>query len=182
LTLKLANTADKNDADEGSVLLMNKGPTLGKLPPKYSFVLNPYPDERLSRCPFCGQKTGQRKLPLFIHVDPMYPIVLNYTCRYCQDCNLLIAHKHEIEHLLTEMFKHYDRNALGNDYLSSGTVDKKVWREGLNQPKAIDDMLQHTSDFATYYQELRVRQSGWYREGEEAPVREPPPSQEWIRR
>lgn len=160
---------------------MNKGPTLGKLPPKYNFVLNPYPDERLSSCPFCGQRTGQRKLPLLIHVDPMYPIALNYTCRYCKDCDLLIAHKHEIEHLLTEMFKRYDPDVIGNDYLIFGTIKKKTWREGLTEPKAIEDMLQHTSDFAIYYQELRMRQTGWYREGQEPPVRQPQPSQEWIK-
>jgi hypothetical protein len=73
----------------------------GELPRKHNFVLNPYPDERVSRCPYCEQKTGQRKVPLFIHIDPHYPIALNYTCRYCKSCDLLIAHKHEIEHLLT---------------------------------------------------------------------------------
>lgn len=69
-------------------------------PPQYNFVLNPYPDERLSRCPFCSNKTGQRKRPLVIHIDPMHLIALNYTCRYCEQCDLLVAHKHEIEHLL----------------------------------------------------------------------------------
>jgi len=40
----------------------------------------------------------------------------------------------------------------------------------------------YPNDFATYYQELRMRQTGWYREGEKPPVRKPPPSQEWIKR
>jgi hypothetical protein len=153
---------------------------LGKLPPKYNFVLNPYPDERLSRCPFCEQKTAQRKVPLLIHIDPMYPIALNYTCRYCPNCDLLIAHKHEIEHLLTEMFKHYDPGAIGNDYLIYGTLEKKTWREGLTQPQPIENTLAQASDFVTYYEELRMRCAGWYLEGHEPPVREPPPPQEWI--
>ena len=80
------------------------------------------------------------------------------------------------------MFKRYDRNVIGNDYLIFGTVDKTIWREGLTQPKAIDDTLQHASDFATHYQELQMQQPGWYREGEEPPVRKPPPSQEWVKR
>jgi hypothetical protein len=29
------------------------------------------------------KKTRQRKLPLFIHIDPKQPLLLNKTCRYC---------------------------------------------------------------------------------------------------
>jgi hypothetical protein len=28
---------------------------LGGLPPKYSFMVNSYPEERVSRCPLCPQ-------------------------------------------------------------------------------------------------------------------------------
>ena len=87
----------------------------GGLKPKYNFILNPYPDQRLSRCPFCEKKTGQRKIPLLIHTDPLQLIALNYTCRYCHDCDLLIAHKHEIEHLLTNLFLQFDPEVIGND-------------------------------------------------------------------
>ena len=130
---------------------------LGGLPPRYSFMLNPYPDQRLSRCPLCEQKNRQRKMPLLIHIDPLHLIALNYTCRYCQDCDLLIAHKHEIEHLLTELFRQYDPGVIGNNYLIIGTVEKSIWREGLEQPKAIAEMLPHASDFATYYKELLIK-------------------------
>lgn len=156
-------------------------PSLDDRPRQYNFVLNPYPDERLSRCPHCGQKTGQRKLPLFIHIDPHYPIALNYTCRYCRQCNLLIAHKHEIEHLLAQMFSQYNPDIIGNEYLIMGTVEKKAWREGLTHPKAPVEMLAHTALFKAYYQELRHTQPGWYPSGQEPPVQEPLPSQEWVK-
>lgn len=68
---------------------------------RYNFTLNPYPDSRCSTCPTCGKPMGQRKVPLFIHIEPHYPIILGYTGRYCAACNLLIAHKHEIEANLT---------------------------------------------------------------------------------
>jgi hypothetical protein len=158
-----------------------KKPRFGELPPRYNFILNPYPDERLSRCPFCDGKTGQRKRPLLIHVEPLHLIALNYTCRYCQDCDLLIAHKHEIEHLLYNVFSQNEPGAIGNDYLILGTVERKAWREGMKQPKAVAEMLAHASDFETYYQELRMTQPGWYGPEQEPPVMEPPPSQEWIR-
>ena len=98
----------------------------GELPTKYNFVFNPYPDDRLSRCPFCESKTGQRKRPLVIHIDPHQLISLNYTCRYCRDCDLLIAHKHEIEHLLTGIFMQLNPAAIGNNYLVIGTMEKKL--------------------------------------------------------
>ena len=157
--------------------------SIDKLPKKYNFILNPYPDVRLSRCPFCERKTGQRKLPLFIHIDPHYPLALNYTCRYCRHCDLLIAHKHEIEHLLTEMFIQANPAVIGNEYLVMGTVDKKAWREGLTQPKpAAEVMAGYMSIFKTYYQELRSTQPGWYPEDVEPPVMPPPPSTEWVKR
>ena len=58
-------------------------PRLGKQPPRYRFFLNPYQDARFSKCPQCENKTGQRKLPLFIHIDPKQPLLLNKTCRSC---------------------------------------------------------------------------------------------------
>ena len=133
---------------------------LGGLPPRYSFMLNPYPDQRVWRCPLCKRKTGQHKVPLLIHVDPLHLIALNYTCRYCRACDLLIAQKHEIEHLLTGLFLRSDPAVIGNAYLILGTVEKRIWREGVTQPKSIAEMLPHASDFARYYHELRLTRRG----------------------
>jgi hypothetical protein len=73
---------------------MNASP-IGKLPPRYTFILNPYTDARFTRCPNCGQRTKVRKLPLFIHVEPLNPIVLGKTCRYCPQGNrILITGQH----------------------------------------------------------------------------------------
>ena len=159
----------------------SKKAQFGGLPPRYGFMINPYPGERLSRCPFCEQKSRQRKLPLLIHVDPHHFIALNYTCRYCPACDLLVAHKHEIEHLLTALFRKYDPGVIGNDYLILGIVKKSVWREGLEHPQAVAEMLPHLSDFAKYYTELRQTQPGWYRADQEPPIMEPPPPQEWVK-
>ncbi len=156
---------------------------LSNMPCKYNFALNPYPDHRVSKCPFCERKTGQRKLPLFIHIEPHFPVALNYTCRYCRHCDLLIAHKHEIEHLLTGLFSQANPAVIGNDYLIGGTVEKKAWREGVKQPKDAGEMLfEHTSVFKTCYQDIRLTQPGWYPEGVEPPLMTPPPSTEWIKR
>lgn len=152
-----------------------------ELPAKHKFVLNPYPYERLSRCPYCEAKTGQRKRPLLIHVDPGGLIALNYTCRYCQKCDLLIAHKHEIEHHLFVTFSQIDPQMIGNPYLIMGTVEKKVWRKGLTEPRTPRELIERLSKFEACHGELRHRQGGWYPAGKERPIVNPPPSKEWIK-
>ena len=158
-----------------------KKPKFGELSPLYKFTLNPYPDQRFSRCPFCEHKTGQRKAPLFIHIAPKYPIALNYTCRYCKQCDSLIAHKHEIEHLLTTMFKQLEPDVIGNEYLIIGAVEKKAWRENMQHQKKTTEMLSHIHDFKTIHAEILMTQSGWYGSDQKPKVRKPPQSSEWIK-
>ncbi len=134
---------------------------LGKLPPQYTFILNPYAEYRFTRCPICNQKSKLRKLPLFIHVDPKQPVVLNKTCRYCPDCDLLIAHQDEIESALGQLFDRYDPSAIGNDYLVLGTVERQAWRESMQQPKGIPEMLEHLHDFKEV-RSIEVQPAGWY--------------------
>lgn len=126
------------------------GSQFGNLPPQYKFILNPYPDVRFSTCPGCGRKTKQRKLPLVIHVNPHHLLALNKTCRYCPDCDLLIAHQDEIEELLTAMFMQYEPAVIGNDYLVIGTMERRAWREGVNQPQSVADQRKFMRDFKEY--------------------------------
>ncbi|ACB54487.1 hypothetical protein cce_5141 [Crocosphaera subtropica ATCC 51142] len=160
---------------------MKKKSQFGSLSPQFGFMLNPYPDQRISRCPLCEKKTRQRKKPLLIHVDLNQLVALNYTCRYCLDCDLLIGHKHEIEHLLTEWFRQDAPEIIGNNYLILGTVDKKRWREGLEKSLPIDKIREYVSDFESYYEELRFTRPGYYLPDQEPPIMEPPLSQEWIK-
>ncbi len=158
-----------------------KSHRFGALSPQYRFMLNPYPDIRVSRCPLCGDKTGQRKVPLLIHVDPAQLIALNFTCRYCRKDDLLIAHKDETEHILAEQFLQRDPSVVGNPYIILGTMEKKAWRGGLHRPIPISELRAHTHDFKAYLGELRVSWPGWYPKGVEPAVREPPASDEWVK-
>ena len=132
---------------------------IGELPPQYIFVLNPYPHERFSRCPNCRQPTRLRKLPLFIHVDPMQPIVLNKTCRYCPACDLLIAHRDELEEILSRMFGE-EVGDPGRQFLVLGTVERRAWREGVKRPIDLSDMLGHMRDFREV-RAVHVEPGGW---------------------
>ena len=138
-------------------------PRLGKLPPMYNFILNPHAETRLSHCPGCEKRMRQRKLPLFIHVDPVRPVVINYTCRYCPDCDLLIAHRDEIEHLLAGLFAEHDPDIMGNDYLVMGTVERAAWRESMRRPMSIPEILEHMHDFKKVLK-LEYQPGGWYRD------------------
>ena len=155
--------------------------SFGYLPPKYNFSLNPYPGSRFSKCPDCQNKTGQRKLPLLIHIDPKNLIALNYTNRYCDHCEMLIGHKNEIEHLLTDLFRQINPEYIGNKYFILGTVEEKAWRENIKDPKPFDELLHHIHDFKSY-QDIRMTVGGWFQMGQTPPVMEPPSSTEWVKK
>ncbi len=116
--------------------MSRKPPQLGNLPALYNFFLNPYSDARFTYCPQCEGKTGQKKVPLVIHADPHYPINLNYTCRYCAKCDLLIAHQDEIESFLVQIFAKLAPDSIGHDYLVIGTTQRDYWKDGVDNPRA----------------------------------------------
>lgn len=126
----------------------NESRRLGKQPPRYHFFLNPYSDVRFTSCPQCGGKTRLRKLPLVIHIDPMQLVALNKTCRYCPLCDLLIAHKDEIEAFLTAFFGQKQPEIVGNDYLVVGTEDRADWLRGMHTSLSIQEALECLHDFA----------------------------------
>ena len=77
------------------------------------------------------------------------------------------------------MFFKINPAVIGNSYLVFGTVEKKAWRENINQPKPLNEMRQHIHDFKSY-QNIRMTMAGWFREGQAPPVMEPPPSTDWV--
>ena len=153
----------------------------GLLRSKFNFSLNPYPDLRFSKCPFCGKKTGQRKLPLFVHVDPRNPFFLNYTNRYCSRCDMLIGHKHEIEHHLTKTFQQIAPDIIGNDYMLIGTIEKKTWKANIKDPFPFNEIRNYVHDFKST-ETLSMTMEGWFPKDQEPPVRKPPESTEWIKK
>ncbi len=138
---------------------------LGKLPPRYSFILNPYADVRLSKCPRCQRLTHLRKFVFFIHIDEWGPMTLGKTCRYCSRCELIMAHQDELEAQLAHSFSQIAPEVIGHEYLVLGTVDKKVWKvwkEGLTgDGKQLGETLQHVADFKRVLK-LEVDPGGWY--------------------
>lgn len=118
----------------------------GHLPPQHDFFLNPYRDDRFTRCPKCEGKTKLRQKPLLIFIQPAQPISLNKTCRYCPNCDLLIAHKDQLDELLRSACQRFHPHLVGNDYLVMGTLERKSWREGAHHA-TLEDLFKHLHDF-----------------------------------
>lgn len=123
----------------------------GKQTPRYSFALNPYQDVRFSTCPKCKRLTHLRKFPLLIHVDQFGLFALGKTCRYCSKCEFIIAHQDELESVLAAAFAEQAPQFIGNDYFIIGTVERKVWKKGLDAKIDLQDILDHTADFKKYF-------------------------------
>lgn len=133
---------------------------LGRGEPRHRFVLNPYDDVRFTTCPRCSGKTLLRKFPLFIHVDPMQLIALHKSCRYCPHCDLVIAHRDEIEQQLTAMSARGGENVTDSDYLVIGTLDRPVWRKGRKEPLTIQEAFDNLHDWQEVLT-VQVDPGGW---------------------
>jgi hypothetical protein len=134
---------------------------LGKLPPRFRFILNSYKDFRLSKCPRCQQLAHMRKFALLIHIDKWGLLALGKTCRYCTPCELIIAHQDELEDELVHCFERLAPDVIGNPYLVLGTVDKKWWKESLDRGgDPIAEALDHVADFKRVL-DLTIEGGGW---------------------
>ncbi|HEX3642711.1 MAG TPA: tetratricopeptide repeat protein, partial [Ktedonobacteraceae bacterium] len=119
----------------------------GKQRPCYSFFLNIFPETRFTTCPQCEGKTRVRKLPLVIHVNPNIPMILEKICRYCETCDLLIAHRDQLEEQLTSHLLMIDPEAIGNDYLVRGTLERTDWNRMKDKELSFGDIVEYLHDF-----------------------------------
>ena len=123
---------------------------MGRLPSRYAFALNPYTNVRFSRCPRCRKLTYVRKFALLIHLEEIGLTVLGKTCRYCARCELIIAHKSELENELARIASSLTTEVTDDSYLVIGTVNLKTWKQALLTPLPTDQMLDQAADFKRY--------------------------------
>lgn len=135
--------------------------TIGTLPARYSFILNPHSDFRLSRCPKCEKPTHARKFPLFILIKDWGGFVLGKTCKYCTPCELIMVQQDELEHEMTIAAEKHCPEMIGSDYLVVGTMDRSKWKIGLDgKPRELTSMLDYVADFKNVL-DLEVEPGGW---------------------
>ena len=104
---------------------------MGALPPRYSFVLNPYVRERFTKCPSCEAATRVRKLPLVVHVEHASGprlVLLNKTCRLCLMCETLIVDRYELEREIVAAG--LTTTGRPPDYVVLGTIDRRSAARG----------------------------------------------------
>ena len=107
------------------------GPRAGKLPPRYGFILNPFAETRVSRCPLCAKLNFPRKFPLLIVVKGWGPYVQGKTCKYCSKCELIVCHQDELEEQLFHAFTHLKPALIGADYFVLGTIKTRTIKAAL---------------------------------------------------
>jgi hypothetical protein len=141
---------------------MVRSTRIGRLPPRYGFILNPHAGTRLSKCPQCERYTHPRKFAFFIHVDGWGPMALGKTCKYCARCELIMMHQDELEAELAYSFSKFAPEVIGNEYLVLGTIEKRVWQQGVKgEETEAGGILKHVADFKKVY-DLEYDPGGWY--------------------
>jgi hypothetical protein len=145
-------------------------PTIGKLKPAHSLLLNPHAETRLSRCPDCNRQTFLRKFALLVHAEGWGLFAQGKTCKYCARCKMIFVQQDELEAELAHSAQEHCPAALGQEYFLIGMVEPKTFKGGLTgAPGSLEDMLEHTSDFRQQYG-LAFSPGGWYPAGKEPPV------------
>ena len=144
---------------------------IGQLPPLYRFFLNPYRDMRFTAgCPKCDMKLRQRKLPLAIHVSDWGTVVINKTCRYCPDCDLLIAHQDELRSMIDQILTGMEPAAVGRPFFVVGTLERNAWRAGVTKPLDRKEVLAAFHDIREY---LNFKITGGWQRQESIPPNQP---------
>ena len=126
---------------------MFKNYRLGKLPPKHIFFLNPYQEDRFTRCPECEQLMKNRKNPFLVSFRPNILMIFNISGRYCPGCDLLIIHKDIVEEYLVTALAQRNYELSGNSYMILGIVERCAWRESKKQAIGWQDAIKNLHDF-----------------------------------
>ena len=97
-----------------------------------------------------------------IHADGFGLVLLGKTCRLCLRCDTLVAHKAELDKLLSAVV-----NASQPEYVVLGTIDRRVYRRGLSGSASLDDVKAHMADFKSYWK-VDVTPAGRYPKNQDA--------------
>ena len=128
---------------------------------RHYFFLNPYEDCAFTKCPKCNEKTMVRKFPLVIHIEPRQMFVLNKNCKYCVECDLIIAKKSDIELLMAMKFEKINPSIVGNKYLVFGTLDRSDWKK---YSKSLTDPSEAIKQVYVFKDVLKFEMGGgWYK-------------------
>jgi hypothetical protein len=115
-----------------------------KVKRRHRFFLNPYKGNAFRKCPVCETSTKIHQFVLVINLKPKQLFLMKVPCRYCSECDLIIAKQEELESIMAARLREENPEVVGNKYLVMGTLDKNDWLEGSSgalSPQEITDRL-----------------------------------------
>ena len=127
--------------------MAKKKPRIGKLPPRHTFFLNSYLEDRFTRCPECDELMKKRKNPLLVSVGPSLLMIFNIPGNYCPDCDLLVVHQDIVDEFLITAMLDKKIDLSGVPYLILGTVERKTWRASKKRTVAWQEAIANLHDF-----------------------------------
>ena len=127
--------------------MFKKDYRLGKLPPRHTFFLNPYKEDRFTRCPECEELMKDRKNPLLVSLGPTALMIFNISGKYCPDCDLLVVHQDIVEEYLVTAISHRHPELSRSPYLILGTVEPKTWRASKKRTVGWQEAIENLHDF-----------------------------------
>lgn len=108
----------------------SKREKLQKVPPRYSFILNPHRDLRCSTCPRCDRRTSLRRIVLSVALSESDVALVKKGCKFCAACDLIICHQDELESLISKWYVGVNPAELSGRYQVIGTVDRATCLKG----------------------------------------------------
>ncbi|MHC1742167.1 MAG: hypothetical protein AB9873_03930 [Syntrophobacteraceae bacterium] len=97
---------------------------------RHRFFLNPYKNKAYAKCPVCDARTRIREIVLVIRLEPGQLLLMNLPCRFCRECDLIIANKHTLGAVMAGQFRQEAPELIGVDYTVTGTIDNEDWIAG----------------------------------------------------
>ena len=128
---------------------------------KYKFFLNKYVDYGATKCTNCDTPTKIRKFPLFISYANKYTITLNLPCKFCTNCELIIAKKNIADEFLKKAIEKIKIKFEPDNYEIIGTIDRKTfWK---HNKRTISD-LEIFDKIAPFIEilDFEIQPAGWY--------------------
>lgn len=119
------------------------------------FFLNPYLSERFKQCPSCGDPTYPRNRTLLIQIARDVVLPVSTTCEYCSHCDLLIAHRREIETELDDVSDFEEDFGPDAPILVLGMLDRTRLRQDAMDLFDPDELLEAFRPAGRYVHYIR---------------------------
>jgi hypothetical protein len=86
---------------------------------------------------------------LVVHLDDPNRrklVLLNKSCRLCLQCETLIVDRAELERVIVTT----GLSTVEPEYVVLGTIERRIWRQGLVGDVLLADIRDHMADFKKY--------------------------------